>query len=563
MKKISNRFLLFLSGILLLGFLLRIYNIDWDRGFVFHPDERAILLAVERIEYPKSFQEFLSPNSAFNTNFFAYGNFPIYTLKILSDLAGNINPIFAEYSGSYLIGRLLNVLVSTLTILLVFLYAKKLFNSKVGLLSAFILSIAVFPIQNAHFFTVDTLLTFFLILILLFIEKYIDKPNPLNASLLGVFLGLALATKISALPIFPIILFGFIFSLISKNKYKKNKQLLFSALNLLLLIFVSIVLFIITQPYAVIDFKNFFEQISMQSKMGSDPFIFPYTLQYVGKIPIYYELKNILLWGLGLPIALSSIAGVFYLTVKSIVKFRESYRLIIPIVFFWIFFLITSSYAVGWMRYLLPIYPVLAIFAGVIWIKKIIPYLNQKSQNKKRGLLIIFVLIIFSFWTISFMSVYYKNNTKIEASNWINSNIAHGASIAIEHWDDQLPIYGAEKYTFNTLPLYEPDTKEKWDNINSMLKDSQYLILASNRLYTPLQKLTNCNVLPKDKCYPKTAKYYHDLFSGKLGYRQIAVFESAPTIPFTKITIDDQSADESFTVYDHPKIMIFKKSNSY
>jgi hypothetical protein len=59
-----------------------------------------------------------------------------------------------------------------------------------------------------------------------------------------------------------------------------------------------------------------------------------------------------------------------------------------------------------------------------------------------------------------------------------------------------------------------------------------------------------------------TARYYKNLFSGKLGFVKMAEFAQYPTIPIINYRIDDFSSDESFTVTDHPKVMIFKKSNN-
>ncbi|MDO8270201.1 MAG: hypothetical protein Q7T54_06050, partial [Candidatus Levybacteria bacterium] len=79
-----------------------------------------------------------------------------------------------------------------------------------------------------------------------------------------------------------------------------------------------------------------------------------------------------------------------------------------------------------------------------------------------------------------------------------------------------------------------------------------------NRLYVPLQKLNDCENLPPGKCYPITTSYYQNLFAGKRGFKKVAEFSQYPTIPFLNIKLNDQGADESFTVYDHPKIIIFK-----
>jgi hypothetical protein len=147
----------------------------------------------------------------------------------------------------------------------------------------------------------------------------------------------------------------------------------------------------------------------------------------------------------------------------------------------------------------------------------------------------------------------------VDASKWIHDTIPERKTLAVEHWDDGLPLYGAERYRILTLPLYEPDTDQKWQGIYETLKQTDYIILASNRLYTPLQKLTDCDNLPPGKCYVRTTAYYQRLFNGSLGFQKVAEFTNYPTIPFFNIAIEDQSADESFTVYDHPKIMIFKK----
>jgi hypothetical protein len=61
-------------------------------------------------------------------------------------------------------------------------------------------------------------------------------------------------------------------------------------------------------------------------------------------------------------------------------------------------------------------------------------------------------------WTLSFISIYQVAHSRISATNWILQNIPFGSSIAVEHWDDRLPIYGSENYKITDLTLYElPD----------------------------------------------------------------------------------------------------------
>ncbi len=51
------------------------------------------------------------------------------------------------------------------------------------------------------------------------------------------------------------------------------------------------------------------------------------------------------------------------------------------------------------------------------------------------------------------------------------------------------------------------------------------------------------------------------MFAGQLGYDLVATFEVYPTLG--PIVINDQAAEEAFTFYDHPKVLIFQKSADY
>jgi hypothetical protein len=223
----------------------------------------------------------------------------------------------------------------------------------------------------------------------------------------------------------------------------------------------------------------------------------------------------------------------------------------------------------------------------------------------------VIIIIVFA-WPLSFMHIYTKPNTRVLASQWIYQNIPPNKIIAREHWDDGMPIGGQQNYRILTLELYNPDSPYKWQIINQQLAQTDYIIIASNRLYVPLTKLTDCQKLPVGRCYTQTAEYYKRLFSGQnvipasfpvipsavegspsptantrdssvaslpqndikedIRFTKVAEFSVFPKLEIRnlpasprgeKLEIDDSSADESFTVYDHPKVMIFGKRLSH
>lgn len=552
MKFVKENYLLFL--IIILAGALRIYGLNWDQTFHLHPDERMISIVASNMHLPTNTAESLNlfnDKSPLNPNFFAYGSFPIYLLKF----TGYLTSFFIKYTDEYLyinlVGRVVSAFFDLGTLVFLYLLIKKIFNKQIGLISSFIYAIFVLPIQLSHFYAVDTILTFFITLsFYLCVQYYLTKKTG-YIILVSISYGLALATKTSAL----LLIIPIITTLLLADK--KNYPKIFY--SLILGAIITLITFITFEPFALIDFSEFYKQTLEQQAMTKSAFTFPYTLQYVGKTPIIYEIKNIFFWGVGPFLSVFVLIG---LILVHIGLFKRKHLILVPIIlYFWIYFLTVSSFAIGFMRYLLPIYPLLALFAGyIIW--EI--YINAKYYLSKI-MLNFFVLSFFLFsfiWPLSFMNIYNFPNTRVMANDWIFEKIPTGSKLLNEHWDDGIPLERAANYVIEQVPMYDPDTNMKWEIVDNQLQSSDYLIIASNRLYTPLQKLVNCSELPQGRCYTRSAKYYQDLFANKLDYKLVKEFSVLPKIPFTNFYIDDSLADESFTVYDHPKVIIFKNQNS-
>jgi YYY domain-containing protein len=251
-------------------------------------------------------------------------------------------------------------------------------------------------------------------------------------------------------------------------------------------------------------------------------------------------------------------------------------------------FLYHASLFVKFMRYFLPIYPFLILFAAyaVLWLWRYantpaepaaktveaeaspkwwdriahrIPFrVNRPLAVSIAGFVIIGTLI----YTLAFSSIYSRPNSRIEASRWMYQNLPQGSVLANEHWDDWLPIGGVDGYTsygdqgmFKAVEMrnYEGDNPDKLNWMVENLTQANYIILSSNRLYDSIPRLP--------VRYPLTSRYYQLLFSGELGFERIKEFTSYPT--FLGISIPDQSAEESFSVYDHPRVQIFQKTAAF
>jgi len=565
----------FLLGIFVFGLILRVWGINWDSGFHIHPDERMLIMVTERIHF----------FSQMNPDFFNYGSLPVYLLAGIAQLSDTFfNARFDSYDGLLLLGRGLSTVMDMGVLLMVYLLGKFLFrNSHSALLSTFFYAIAFFPIQNSHFFIVDTFLNFFSTLLLLSLLWYRSNPSKLSVCLIASAFSGALTSKITAIIFAPIIAFSLLLPFPTHHTIRDRIMMWIAHLRKKLfvtkemiaylgrvtihgLLFGSITLLLtmVFMPYAFIEYDRFIRDVLLQVQMNSNPYVFPYTLQYVGTVPYVYYLSNIFKWGLGPIISFFAVIGLAVLITNWIFSLRKnedrSLQFLV-FVYYLLFFIIIGKSSVKFMRYLLLMYPFFALLAGY-GACQIAQFTRRFINHKPISLSISYGVIgvITFLWTLPFLMIYTSPNTRVQATQWINENIPQGSVLAVEHWDDRLPMYDPGNYQYEEMTLYDiPDDARKWEILQEKLSRSDYIIIASNRLYTPLQRLQECGA--HGRCYPRTAHYYRTLFSETGGFTKVAEFTSYPRIElFNKVyAINDDHADESFTVYDHPKIMIFKR----
>ena len=214
------------------------------------------------------------------------------------------------------------------------------------------------------------------------------------------------------------------------------------------------------------------------------------------------------------------------------------------------------------MRYFLPLYPCLALFAAYLVVSA-----WDGARRRRRGArlavgaLAAAVLLGTLAWALAFVQIYRSPVTRVQATRWIYDNIPQGATIAVEHYDDPLPFnmfgynaFGAGgMYRGVELTNYWEDNPEKLDKLLGDLDQSDYIVMSSGRLSTSITRLP--------MRYPMTSRYYRLLLAGQLGFEKAAEFHSYPRL--FGFEFDDDSAEEQFTVYDHPKVLIYHKTAAY
>lgn len=581
-----------LGIILLIAALFRFHDLNWDEGRHLHPDERFLSTVTNDLQWPENLDNYFDPNTSTlspyslpNMGLYVYGTLPVYVVKWTAILLDKNN-----YDKITLIGRYLSALFDIATIFFLFLIAKRLYGKKVGLLAAALMSLSVLDIQLSHFYTVDTFANLFVVGTIYFVLRANESGRWLDHALTGLLFGLGLASKLNVIILIVPIIIGAGLNLYQRTRAENLQSALEHVLvRLLTVFFIAALTFRIIQPIAFSgpgfwDWSlnpRWADNIREQQKILDGDSDLPWLQQWTNR-SITFPLYNIVFWGMGIPLGLASLAGMA-LAIFELARYRKLEHLLL-VAYIGTTFLYHARMFVKFMRYFLPIYPFLILFAAylIMWLWT---YANNAREYRTSGLtfpsnqwkhvlngfrpsrsMILsvagIVVVGTLLYALAFNSIYGRMNSRIQASRWMYQNLPQGSTLANEHWDDWLPIGGldgnisyGDQGMFKSVEManYEDDNPDKLNRMVENLTQADYIVLSSNRLYDSIPRLPIR--------YPMTSRYYKLLFSGKLGFERIKDFTSYPT--FLGIQIPDQVAEESFSVYDHPRVQIFQKTAAF
>ena len=592
-----------LLAITAVALILRFTGIKWGTGYYLHPDELHLSTVLTRISMPISFREYLnsptSPLNPFNHETgFIYGTFPLFLAKWVGSFTD-----FTAINNNHIPGRWLSALADTGTVVLAWWIGRMLWNRWVGLLAALLLAFTMLHIQTAHYFTTDAWSAFFATGSFAFILAAWKHHRWFAYALAGLFVGLAAASKPNmlaavgflALPALETVRVHGWGGLIPRMAPTFEDEdappetsdppsasgppipvILASALALM----VAAWTFRVAQPYtfegsSLFSFRldpRWLADVDFWRGVQSGAIDYPPSHQWTERTPVVFQMKNLVLWGMGPALGISVLGG-FAWQVWRILTARAwpSWLLLIPtgwIAFHIFYYGIALSKT---QRYLLPAYPLLIVFgaAGIVaairwgWASGHIrlPRLSWSLAIPRwchPGLVLpVIVVATTVFYGIAFTSIYTKPHSRVAASEWIVENVPNGSVIVNEYWDSGLPVgipEMADHYyiSYNISP-YDDENPQKLTTMIGTLQTADYVILSSNRLVDSISRLP--------WRFPMANAYYDALFSGELGFEMVGHFTSYPEL--FGIEIDDREAEEALTVYDHPEVYIFRKTDAW
>lgn len=485
----SNRLL---EGLLLvlifLGVALRFYRLDWNQGTNLHPDEYGLTNTLTQLKLPASLERYfntrispLSPYTRYDAagrptgdgpdNRMRWGQWPIILLRAAAELTGNTG-----YGELRLTGRGFSALADVLTLLVLYLIGRRLYNPITGLLAAALSALAVLQIQQSHFMTVDSFAVCFTALAMYAAVRVAQRPllyrQPNLAlyrldwavmgwyALFGVFFGMAVASKINLLPLGGMIaVAAFIGIADLKLGSRRDLHRIFGAAvaGLVVAVLAAGFTFRLTQPmsfraesgdttlFTLRPNPDWLDSMRVAQNESNGIGGGPPAEQWTARAAILFPLMNLVVWGMGLPLGLAGWAGWLG------AAWQRNWRVhLLPLVWTGGYFLFMGTRWVKSIRYFLPIYPFLCLLAawGLLWLWQ--RPTSVRVEHLRRGravrawifrLPLVAVILGTLAWAVSFSAaVYGADHTRIQATRWIYENIPGPFHLTLQA-DDGRKIY--------------------------------------------------------------------------------------------------------------------------
>jgi YYY domain-containing protein len=493
----ADRLLRTLSVIALLllivaaGAYLRLVGLDWDEGEHLHPDERFLSLVTGAIHSVSSLEEYFdTTRSSLNPNnlgygFFVYGDFPIILTRYVAEAVGQ-----SYYYTNYLVGRSLAATADLLALVLLFFLGSYVHNKRVGLLAAALYAAAAFPIQQSHFYTVDTFTNLFVVAAFLFAARALTAHRWLDYVFFGLMLGLAMSCKVSVAPLALILVLALGLRVTREIKeWQRSIQaeppateetalaspatglIVRAVVGLALAGLMTLLTFRVGQPYAFlppssgepIDAAELGPVVTLISRVA-DPIGFrpnPAWLDQMSQVRYYvsgnwdappnhqwahrpiliFPWLNLVRVGMGWPLGLFCWLAFLWALWEIVRRHKGAIRLALPVAWVALFF---TWQGIGWvktMRYFLPIYPFLILLAAwaliTLWdrVQALIAVRRAPRWSWPTWVSLglgTLVLVSAYVWGFAVSRIYTRPVTRVAASRWILEHVPADVTLTFE-----------------------------------------------------------------------------------------------------------------------------------
>ena len=560
-----ERALLLLSLITAAGAAVRFYGVAWGAPYYhFHIDEHFVFAGALAIRA----DFFEAANSA---KFFMYSPLPMYfligVLETYERIAHPLNVALKHDGVIFMVlGRSISAALGTATIPLVYLIAERVSGRVSGLLGATLTAAGVLHLRDSHFFSVDISLTFFSILAWLFLMHVADSGRVRAYVYAGLAIGAAIACKYSAAFLLPLTLVAHVMAPGRPARATGWRTWGHWVAKGAIPGVVGGATFLLLDPFVWLEFNK---AVAGIGELVTGPMTGEiraiWGAQFTNIQPRAFWFTNLLWWGLGPAFELWALAGVVWLL------WRRDRLALMAAAFPIVYYIVAGRTILPFARYAVPLVPALAVVAGAFSAD----LLRLPAWRRAGAVATAVVVAVTVLYAAAYMNVFVKPDSRLVASQYLLNRVPPGSRILIEP-SHNIPPMGS----YLTAPDFNFDYV-LWGKDSERNDYYQLFALDTYRyLYDPrpsreekrqyiLQRVALADYIVMDDTFLQfyrhlpasehgvVKQYYDDLFAGRLGFKLMRSFKVYPRL--AGIDIDDDAAELTFRLFDHPRVFVFAR----
>ncbi|HNQ31130.1 MAG TPA: hypothetical protein PKG71_00175 [Candidatus Woesebacteria bacterium] len=347
------------------------------------------------------------------------------------------------------------------------------------------------------------------------------------------------------------------------------------------LVLVSGVIAYVYSPHNLISLQELLSSMQYEGDVALGRYVAFYTRQFLYELPLLFHGEHVFAYALGPVVSLLALSGFIML------PYRQGSNVIRLSIL--LLFAFTMGWYAKWTRFLAPTYPLLIAMA-LLALAHAYEQINTHAANKpippiKMKVLGVLFAVSMILPGMAFLTVYTSRDVRFVASDWVYQNVKPGSIVLSETAnviDVPVPDVAGKKRApdafsiqYISFNFYDVDSNPALQTqLQKHIADADYIFVPSRRVYynhtcvgldgmhtNTRHSERKCELL--NESYPVLTKYYEDLFSGKLGFEKVAEFTSYPRIELlgqTIVSFPNEEAEETFTVFDHPVMRIYKRA---
>ncbi|MEI6659909.1 MAG: glycosyltransferase family 39 protein [bacterium] len=334
--------------------------------------------------------------------------------------------------------------VGALSVFFLYVLGKNMFNKKVGLCSAVLLSIIPIHVLYSSQVLTDAFATFFIIVTFISFWQGYEVGERKHKLLFGLFFALALLARYTTLWIAPVFLIYFIIRDRS-FKFIKDKYLWFSIL----------IFFVVLSPLF------FYSLHTYSNALGAFIHGFKASTYWGGVQSATFFIENA--WSIVSIVGLLFMFSIGYMVFRKDFLNRNTY---LSIIWFCVFFILASSVPHKEERFILPLIPAVCLLSG---------YVMTKISGQFNAVFVIFLCLL----TISQIKTHYtnlQNTCFLQASDFLSASTSRDSVVVT----NQSPISYYYTSRANVALKFNDDAEYFGYLSNSAYKNHSIYILFTN-----------------------------------------------------------------------------------